>query len=126
MKFTRTIIIILPLILTMTLVGCKKEIEKGAEDLTGITAIEEGKEAEEDLAIAKCKELFQQKQSEGMDFSQGPCLSNEIIPDWVCDVAHSPRQAVDNRPENQCSAYREGKAEHFVELDTEGNVIKIY
>ena len=75
-------------------------------------------------AIRRATELFQQKKSEGMDFSNGPCLSEEIVPDWCVDVAHNPRQPVDNRPENQCRSYREGRVHHFVELDPEGNVIR--
>lgn len=59
-------------------------------------------------------------------WQDGPCLSNEIIGDWVCDVAHSPRQPVDDLPENQCSAFREGKARHFVELSPDCTVIKTY
>jgi hypothetical protein len=31
---------------------------------------------------------------------------------------------VDDEPENQCEAYREGEAGHFVELDPEGNFIR--
>jgi hypothetical protein len=60
------------------------------------------------------------------DLSSGPCISDPIPDqtDWVCDVAHSPRQAVDNLPENQCSAYRNGQAHHFVEVDTDCNLIR--
>jgi hypothetical protein len=80
--------------------------------------------SDRDLAIQKAKELFEQKRAEEMDFSNGPCLSDEIIPDWCADVAHNPRQPVDNRPENQCRSYREGRVHHFVELDPEGNLIR--
>ena len=57
--------------------------------------------------------------------TNGPCLSNEIVEDWVCDVAHSPRQAVDDLPENQCPAYGD-KASHFVEVDPDCNFIRKY
>jgi len=77
-----------------------------------------------DLAIQKAKELFEQRKSEGMEMSDGPCLSDEIIPDWCADVAHDPRQPVDNLPQNRCRAYREGRVHHFVELDPDGNVIQ--
>jgi hypothetical protein len=64
-----------------------------------------------------------QKQLEtGADLSKGPCLSNEIAPDWVCDVAHNPRQAVDDEPANQCPAYWD-TAHHFVEVDPQCNFI---
>ncbi|OHA48177.1 MAG: hypothetical protein A2806_00885 [Candidatus Terrybacteria bacterium RIFCSPHIGHO2_01_FULL_48_17] len=76
---------------------------------------------------AYAKELFSQKQTTGTDFSQGPCLDNaERFSDWIIDIAHSPRQAVDDDPQNQCSAFREGRARHFVELDLGGNVIRVY
>lgn len=62
------------------------------------------------------------------DLSNGTCLSDNNtdwnIDDWVCDVAHSPRQDVDNLPENQCQEYREGKAHHFVEVDPNCNLIR--
>lgn len=79
---------------------------------------------EKEKAVAAARRLYEQRKAEGMDFSQGPCLAEEIIPDWCVDIAHSPRQPVDNRPENQCTSYREGRVHHFVELDTEGNVLK--
>jgi hypothetical protein len=75
-------------------------------------------------AIDACVEECKKALGAGKDLSNGPCLSNEIVKDWVCDVAHSPRQAIDDLPENQCSAYREGKASHFVEVDTLCNFIK--
>ena len=59
--------------------------------------------------------------------ARGPCLLNPIpdTPDWVCDVAHDPRQDVDNLPENQCSEY--GKtANHFVEVDPNCELIKTW
>jgi hypothetical protein len=77
-----------------------------------------------DEAVRKAKELFEQKKREGMDFSSGPCLSDEIVPDWCVDVAHNPRQAIDDEPRNQCRSYREGRVHHFVELDPDGNVIR--
>jgi len=72
------------------------------------------------LAEEKCIELCKQTT---LNLSLGPCLSNEVISDWVCDVAHSPRQAVDDITENQCSAF--GKtAHHFVEVDENCSLIR--
>ena len=78
-----------------------------------------------DDAIRKAKELYEQKKREGMDFTNGPCLAEEIVPDWCVDIVHSPRQPVDNLPENQCRSYREGRVHHFVELDPDGRVIRV-
>jgi len=77
-----------------------------------------------EIAIQKAKELFKEKQKEGMALIEGPCLTNEIIPDWVVDIAHDPRQPVDDLPENQCSAFTDGTAHHFVELDVSGKLIR--
>jgi len=75
-------------------------------------------------AIFKSKALYTIKKEEGVSFLNGPCLSNEIITDWVLDIAHNPRQDIDNKEENQCDAYRSKKAHHFVELDINGNLIR--
>jgi hypothetical protein len=75
----------------------------------------------EDKAKLECIELCK-RLSRLLELSDGPCLSdteggeNWDIDDWVCDVAHSPRTAEDNLPENQCQDYREGRASHFVEI----------
>lgn len=94
------------------------------DEITGIGALEQKLESDKDLAIIRAKAEFNKQISEGIDMSSGPCLSNEIVPGWVADVAHQPRQPIDNDPLNQCSSYREGKAKHFVELDEYGNLIR--
>jgi len=113
---------------TLLLVGCGEKIkeagEKAVEQVTGIGALEAKKEADKDIAIAKAKAIFTQQIVQGTDLSNGPCISNNLMPDWVADVAHDPRQEVDNFPENQCAAYREGNAHHFVELDPSGSLIR--
>lgn len=106
--------------------GCQKQGQEITNAVTGLGAIDQKIQADKDLAVAQAKELYRQAMLNNEDLSNGPCLSNDLIPDWVADIAHNPRQAVDNQPENQCSAFREGRAHHFVELDLEGNVIKVY
>ena len=75
----------------------------------------------EEKCVAKCLDMKNK-----LDYTMGPCLENEIAPDWVCDIAHSPRKAIDNFPSNQCSAFRDEKAHHFVEVDPDCNVIRVY
>ena len=77
--------------------------------------------SEIDTAINQAKYLYSFQKIE--DLSNGPCLSDALMPNWVVDIAHSPRQAVDDLPENQCPSYREGRSKHFVELDPDGNLI---
>jgi len=82
--------------------------------------------SELERAKAACINACKKALAEGQDLSTGPCLLNPMdeLPNWVCDVAHEPREAIDNLPENQCSAYREGRASHFVEVDPNCNFIR--
>lgn len=80
--------------------------------------------SEIDTAINQAKLLYRERKAMGEDFSNGPCLSNAVMPNWVVDIAHKPRLTLDDQPGNQCSAYIEGSAKHFVELDPEGNLIR--
>lgn len=94
------------------------------EIVTGSADIQIKQKADKDLAIAQAIELWRIALLSGDDLSSGPCLSNKVIPDWVADVAHNPRQDIDNLPANQCTAYLSGEAKHFVEIDLEGNLIR--
>jgi hypothetical protein len=78
-----------------------------------------------DNAVGKAQKIYKDREGIGMDFSSGPCLSNDLLPDWVVDIAHNPRQKLDDLPENQCQAYLEKRATHFVELDLDGEVIRV-
>lgn len=71
-----------------------------------------------------CKNLCNEQLNESKSLSSGPCLSNEVALNWVCDVAHNPRQTIDNLPENQCNAFRNGTASHFVEVDENCGLIR--
>ena len=75
--------------------------------------------------VVQAQRVFEAKKEEGWDFSNGPCLSNNLLGEWVIDVAHSPREAIDDLPENQCTAYLTKKITHFIELDPEGNLIRL-
>ncbi|MCS7094151.1 MAG: hypothetical protein RMJ18_03150 [Candidatus Aenigmarchaeota archaeon] len=80
------------------------------------------KENAAEICIKACKEAM----ISGVDLLNGPCLLNPIneMPDWVCDVVNSPRQWVDDLPENQCSAFREGRAKHFVEVSIKCELVR--
>ena len=77
------------------------------------------KESAIKLCIEKCKDAL----NSGINLTNGPCLSNRIIEDWVCDVAHWPRQEVDNLKENQCPSYGK-EANHFVEVNPNCELIR--
>lgn len=74
-----------------------------------------------------CVNECESQRAAGTSLENGPCLLNPIpkFPEWVCDVAHKPRQEIDNLPENQCSAFRSGAATHFVEVSPECEIIRV-
>jgi hypothetical protein len=73
--------------------------------------------------VALAQQAYAAAKARGVDLERGPCLGT-IAPGWVADVAHDPRQPTDDLPQNQCAAYREGRAQHFVELDPQGRLIR--
>lgn len=90
--------------------------------VSGCTRQKSDSDIAKDLCIQECKKALKN----GQNLKDGPCLSEKIIEDWVCDVAHNPRIEKDNMPQNQCKSFRSGEAHHFVEIDSECNLIRIY
>lgn len=80
--------------------------------------------SEVETAINQANHLYRQEKAKGRDFSNGPCLSDALLPDWVVDIAHNPRLPIDDLVQNQCPGYSQGRAKHFVELDVDGNLIR--
>jgi hypothetical protein len=85
-----------------------------------------GGSSDQAKAIAEAKTAFQKAQSQGQNLSAGPCVSESLpgLSDWVADIAHNPRQPVDDQPVNQCQSYRDGQTHHFVELTPTGQLIR--
>lgn len=79
----------------------------------------------EETIIAVAKQAYAQAKESGIDLTTGPCLSDALEIGWAIDIAHFPRETIDDWPENQCIAYLEGKVQHFIELDTRGAVIRL-
>jgi len=102
------IFLILVLILVIFISGC---VGQRTDDATKA----------KDACIQKCKDTVKA----GNNLSKGPCLSNKIIEGWVCDVAHSPRQTVDDEPANQCSEFGKS-ASSFIEVDSNCSFIRSY
>ena len=82
------------------------------------------KKSEIGMAVNQARYVYGLRKEQSVDFSRGPCLSNALAPNWVLDIVHSPRQDIDDLPENMCPTYLEGKAQHVVELDPDGNLIR--
>lgn len=84
----------------------------------------------QNIIAQDCINLCVSAKQKGMNLSNGPCLSDNNSEwqheGWVCDVAHKPRIAVDNLPENQCQEFRRGKANHFIEVNENCEIIKVW
>ncbi|MBI2445635.1 eight-cysteine-cluster domain-containing protein [Candidatus Micrarchaeota archaeon] len=93
-------------------VQCVKDMFESSSQL-------EGQKEAEFNCVQSCREA----RARGTDLSAGPCLSNAAAPGWVCDVAHSPRQAVDDLDANTCPAFGVS-ARHFVEVDQDCQIIQ--
>lgn len=87
--------------------------------------VEKKLSAEDTEAVIRAKDVYRKAREGGLDLSTGPCLSNDLMPGWVADVVSNPRTSVDDLPHNQCAAFLEGRAQHFVELDTQGNLVRV-
>ncbi len=85
--------------------------------------------SEKDRAINECIDLCINARDQGLNLSNGPCLSDLYsfnVNDYVCDVAHNPRKSIDNRIENQCKEFRNGLKNHFIEVDENCSLIRVY
>jgi hypothetical protein len=83
-------------------------------------------QSDKDKAVAEAQAAFRKVEGTGQDLSRGPCIA-EALPgfsDWAVDIAHDPRQPVDDQPANQCQSYRAGQTHHFVELTPTGQLIR--
>jgi hypothetical protein len=83
-------------------------------------------DGEREQAIAQAQEAYDRARTSGTNLVDGPCIAESLtdLPDWVVDIAHDPREDVDDDPANQCRRYRDGEASHFVELTPEGELIR--
>ncbi|MBI4038012.1 hypothetical protein HY382_03135 [Candidatus Curtissbacteria bacterium] len=77
----------------------------------------------DDEALKNALNTYAKAKASGTDFSNGPCLG-AVAPDWVLDIAHNPRQTVDDKEENQCAEFRNGQVKHYIELDPDGKLIR--
>jgi hypothetical protein len=101
--------------LSFLLFGCVQQTPAQTTTTQSISVEEQAKQA--------CISLCVQEKARGTSLENGPCLSNSVAAGWVCDVAHDPREAVDNDAANQCPEFGKS-AFSFVEVDTECNFIK--
>ena len=72
--------------------------------------------------INKTLKLYQQENLKGIEFFS-QCLG--VIDGYAIDVVHVPRIEEDNLAENQCDSFRSREVLHFIEIDQNGNIVRI-
>lgn len=112
------------IVITLVLPACSKKTQSAQNQPTAQNNLLTNK-ITSDLAFKSALNIYSVKRNNGDDLENGPCLGS-VAPDWVADIAHNPRQPEDDKPENQCSDFIEGRAHHFIELDPEGKLIRSY
>ena len=77
---------------------------------------------EQQNAVDEALQLYQEKKQEEMQFNS-QCLGS--VGDYAVDIVNVPRSNVDNLIENQCEDYRNGALKYFIELDKNGEIVRI-
>ena len=70
-------------------------------------------------AIACASDLFNNMTEEANSQCLGTCGN------YAVDIVHVPRTEEDNLAENQCEDYGSGIVTHFIELDKNGEIVRI-
>lgn len=77
---------------------------------------------EQEIAIVCAKNLYLQANASGMQFNSqclGRCLNYSV------DVVNVPRNEEDDIPPNQCPEFLNKITNHFIELNKDGDVVRI-
>jgi len=77
--------------------------------------------SEQQEAINCALNLYENNKTKMNFFSQ--CLGT--CGNYAVDIVHVPRTSDDNLLENQCQDYRLGRVSHFIELDKDGEIVRI-
>lgn len=78
---------------------------------------------EQQDAISCGTELYNQVKANEIEFNS-QCLGK--CSDYSIDVVNVPRNADDDKEENQCSDFRNGVTNKFIELDKEGEIVRVF
>jgi len=72
--------------------------------------------------ISCAMDLYEEEKSKNVVFNS-QCLGS--CDDYAIDIVNIPRNSDDDLSENQCDDYKTGKASHFLELDKDGEIVRI-
>jgi len=79
-------------------------------------------ESAEAEPMRQAKKLYDERKKSNEDFSNSPCLAENIADGWAVDVIHNPRTVQDEQ--NKCASYEQKTVEHIVEISPDGKIIR--
>ena len=100
--------------------GCGDTEAEPVTTLTGLDKVAVGDSASREIALARCRESYNQNFALGTDFDDRPCLAEEITAGWACAVATETSPDIVT---NLCPAYQNGTVEHIIVLDKYGQLL---
>lgn len=100
--------------------GCGDIETEPVTAITGLDKVAVGDSASRELALARCREMYNQNFALGSDFNKSPCLAEEITSGWACAVA---TEATLESVINLCPSYQGGTVEHIIVLDKNGQLL---
>lgn len=74
-------------------------------------------------AIKIALQLYEKEKSSGNPLGS-QCLGTAY--GYAIDLVHDPRTEEDELTENQCKDYYEGRVYKFIEINTEGDIVRVY
>lgn len=77
---------------------------------------------EQQTAIGCASALYAFESLKNISFNS-QCLGT--CSNYVIDIVNVPRTNEDDDAENQCADYISGKVKHFIELNKQGNIVRI-
>jgi hypothetical protein len=66
--------------------------------------------------------LYSSKKESILEFNS-ECLG--VCNEYSVDIVNVPRNTDDNLVENQCNEYKDGITKNFIELDKDGNIVRV-
>lgn len=78
--------------------------------------------AAQQVAILEAEVFYDRLKSNGVNLSS-QCLGS--LDNYAFDLVNVPRTEEDNLIKNQCEDYIKGKVDHFIELDINGNIVRV-
>lgn len=124
-KYFIFIIIVALLMLTIIFLVLRGNEDNWIKDSRGVW-IKHGNPSETPNAVLQQQEAINCSLEKFDNFTEeinSQCLG--VCGNYAVDIVHVPRTGEDNLIENQCEEYGSGGVNHFIELNRNGDIVRI-